>query len=343
MTTHSKSIFSAPAKFLSMAMALKESGAADQAVMMAKAALTEQPDNAELNAVARTILSDGVHTYHQVMLADIPRNVAYRKAIDLHAAGKTILDIGTGTGLLAMMAVRAGAKHVYAVDRNATKADLARDIIAANGMSDSITVINKMSLDLDRDADLGGGVDLVISELFSANVVGETLMQALSHAASELTNPGATFLPERCAIMGALAECKARPEVTEVEGFDLSLLNGRLKKDTMVNVPRSEKFQRGPAASLYDCVFEPDKPAPNEGQKRTMLTSNGGTVNGVMQWLRIEFGDGIIYENMPGGDPLCHWGIRFEPFPSPRETAAGDEITVGCMHANGELVIWDDS
>ena len=97
-----------------------------------------------------------------------------------------------------------------------------------------------MSLDLDRDADLGGGVDMVISELFSANVVGETLMQALAHAAEELTNPGATFVPERCAIMGALAECKARPDVTDVEGFDLSLLNERLKKDTMVSVPRGD-------------------------------------------------------------------------------------------------------
>ncbi|MXO91135.1 50S ribosomal protein L11 methyltransferase [Pontixanthobacter aquaemixtae] len=343
MAQSGKSIFDAPADFLGMAMSLKESGAADQAVKMAKAALAERPDDPELRAVARAILSDGVHTYHQVMLADIPRNVAYRRAIDRFAKGKTILDIGTGTGLLAMMAVRAGAKHVYAVDRNATKADLARDIISANGMSDKITVITKMSLDLDREADLGGGVDMVISELFSANVVGETLMQALAHAAEELTNPGATFVPERCAIMGALAECKARPEVTDVEGFDLSLLNERLKKDTMVSVPRGDKFQRGPAQSLYDCVFEPDKPAPVKDKAFTQLVSDGGTVNGVMQWLRIHFADDIIYENPPGGDPLCHWGIRFEPFDEPRETSQGDRINVGCMQANGELVIWEDS
>ena len=342
MAQSGKSIFEVPADFLHMAMSLKESGSADQAVKMAKAALVERPEDSELTAVARTILSDGVHTYHQVMLADIPRNVAYRRAIDRFARGKTILDIGTGTGLLAMMAVRAGAEHVYAVDRNATKADLARDIIAANGMSDKITVITKMSLDLDRDADLGGGVDMVISELFSANVVGETLMQALAHAAEELTNPGATFVPERCAIMGALAECKARPDVTDVEGFDLSLLNERLKKDTMVSVPRGDKFQRGPGASLYDCVFEPDTPAPVKDTKFTELVSNGGTVNGVMQWLRIEFADDIIYENPPGGDELCHWGIRFEPFENPRKTRSGEHIKVGCMQANGELVIWED-
>ena len=341
MTTQGRSIFDKPAAFLSMASALKESGAADEAVKMAKAALLERPDDPELVAVAKTILSNGVHTYHHVMLADVPRNVAYREAIDRSAAGKTILDIGTGTGLLAMMAVRAGAKHVYACDLNTTKADLARDVIEANGMSDKITVINRSSLDLDREADLGGGVDMVISELFSANVVGESLMLALSHAAKELTYPGATFLPERCAIMGALAEGKPRPDILNVEGFDLSLLNERLKKDTMVNVARADKFQRGPGASLYDCVFEPDKPAPNDDSAITELVSDGGTVNGVMQWLRIDFGDGIIYENMPGGDPLCHWGIRFEPFAKSRATQKGDRIKIGCMHGNGDLVIWD--
>lgn len=53
--------------------------------------------------------------------------------------------------------------------------------------------------------------------------------------------------------------------------------------------------------------------------------------------------DQVKRVNAAGGDPLCHWGIRFEPFQGPRETEAGEEIPVGCMHANGELVIWDDS
>lgn len=195
MPTKGRHIFDDTPAFLSMAMSLMESGAEDEAVKMAKAALAERPDDAELASVARTILSKGVHSYHRVMLADTPRNVAYRRAIDRYATGKIVLDIGTGSGLLAMMAVRAGAKHVYACERNASKADLARDIIAANGMSDRISVINKISLDLDRESDLGGGVDMVISELFSANVVGETLMQALSHATEELINPGRFSCP----------------------------------------------------------------------------------------------------------------------------------------------------
>lgn len=50
-----------------------------------------------------------------------------------------------------MMAVRAGAEHVYTCEVNANKADLAREIIAANGMADKITVLNAYSLDLDRE------------------------------------------------------------------------------------------------------------------------------------------------------------------------------------------------
>ena len=53
---------------------------------------------------------------------------------------KIILDVGCGTGVLAMFAAQAGAKHVYAVDCSSI-ADQAREIIKINGFADRITVI----------------------------------------------------------------------------------------------------------------------------------------------------------------------------------------------------------
>ena len=51
---------------------------------------------------------------HREMLSDRPRMVAYRSAIELNASdlarGKDVLDVGSGTGILSMIAARAGAR-----------------------------------------------------------------------------------------------------------------------------------------------------------------------------------------------------------------------------------------
>lgn len=44
-------------------------------------------------------------------------------------AGVTVLDIGTGTGILAVMAARAGASKVYACEVNSVLCDIAREVV----------------------------------------------------------------------------------------------------------------------------------------------------------------------------------------------------------------------
>ena len=71
------------------------------------------------------------------------RTLGYRDAIEGNAAlikGKTVLDVGCGTGVLSMMCVRAGAAHVIAIDASDI-VDHAKRIVAANKMSEKITVI----------------------------------------------------------------------------------------------------------------------------------------------------------------------------------------------------------
>src|SRR3546814_3282655 len=74
-----------------------------------------------------------VERWHFPMVSDGPRNALYEQA--LRAAIDTdsvVLDIGAGSGLLSMMAARAGARHVIASESNPAMAELPREIIADN-------------------------------------------------------------------------------------------------------------------------------------------------------------------------------------------------------------------
>lgn len=52
------------------------------------------------------------------MVADRPRTDAFAAAIrEVVRPTDTVLDVGTGTGILAMLAARAGARKVYAIDQ----------------------------------------------------------------------------------------------------------------------------------------------------------------------------------------------------------------------------------
>ena len=78
---------------------------------------------------------------HETMLKDTVRTDAYRDFIyenkDLFE-GKTVLDVGCGTGILSMFCARAGAAKVIAVD-NSDIIDFARENFFRNGMQDTIS------------------------------------------------------------------------------------------------------------------------------------------------------------------------------------------------------------
>jgi SAM-dependent methyltransferase len=290
--------------------------------------------------LAQFILTRSVPHYHTQMLADGPRNIAYAQAIAASAKGRVVLDIGTGSGLLAMMAARAGAARVIACEANPVLAETARKIVDANGYGDIVEVHACHSGMLAREF-VGDGVDMVVSEIFSADLLEEGVLRSLEQARAELCAPGALFIPESASLRVALAD-HPEPElpIGNVEGFDLSPFAAHVNTAGHYGQNDAALVLRSAPADLATFDFTYDQPLEAEGRTEVLLRSTGGTVRGVAQWLRIVFGPGNVYENGQGAHQSAHWSILHHPFPSPRELVAGSQQKIEAWYCGDRLVIW---
>ncbi|MEQ1639915.1 MAG: 50S ribosomal protein L11 methyltransferase [Novosphingobium sp.] len=331
-----------PAAYLQMGIGLTQFGRGKGAIAIADRALDERPDDPLLGALSRHIASAGIDSFHLPMLHDHARNSAYAAALMRLAPGKRVLDIGTGSGLLAMIAARAGASHVYACEREPRLAETATRIVAANGLSDRITVLPVASGELDRDTDLDGGVDLVLSEVFSASLLEEGVIPSLADARVRLCRPGAKFLPADAEIRVALAEIDEEPRtVATVEGFDLSLFARHLPVHRFLHQSEPRLSLRSMPASLFKFDFATDIALTETASLG--LDSLGGRVTGVVQWIRFSACPGIAYENGPDPAGNSHWRLVYTPFTDPYETGAGQTVIVNGWRNQAMLTIWAEA
>jgi type III protein arginine methyltransferase len=115
------------------------------------------------------------------MLHDTDRNSVYERAIqtvisnfiEKYGRNPTVLDIGTGTGLLAMMCIRHGAEFVIGCEMFEAMADAARLVVEQNGLSEKILIVTAKSCDIDS---LPFSPDLIISELLDSALLGEGVL-----------------------------------------------------------------------------------------------------------------------------------------------------------------------
>ncbi len=92
-----------------------------------------------------------------------------------NSRGPVVIDIGCGTGLLALMAARAGASHVYACEQFEPMAKIAQHVVEVNKMETRITVHMKCSsnLQVGEGLDLPCKADMLVSEILDSCLLGE--------------------------------------------------------------------------------------------------------------------------------------------------------------------------
>ena len=130
------------------------------------------------------------------MINDRGRNIAYKNAIERVAPGSIICDVGTGTGLLSVLAAKAGAKKVYSIEMDPGRANYARNMIEKLGLSDTVQVINKNFLFCDRN-DIPDDIDYFISETIGSPIFNENIIEIANYSKQW----GGTFIPGKIEII----------------------------------------------------------------------------------------------------------------------------------------------
>jgi len=155
------------------------------------------------------------------------RTMAYKRAILENAhlfKNKIVLDVGCGTGILSMFAIKAGAAHVYAVDCSDI-AFQAQQIVNDNGFQGKITVIQAKL----EEANIPTKVDIILSEWMGYFLLYESMLNTVIYARDHFLKPGGILLPDKASLyIGGLEDADYKNKKIDfwddVYGFNMSCI-----------------------------------------------------------------------------------------------------------------------
>ncbi|XAR53173.1 Histone-arginine N-methyltransferase [Bertholletia excelsa] len=135
---------------------------------------------------------------HEEMIKDRIRTETYRAAIMQHQsyiAGKVVVDVGCGTGILSIFCAQAGAKRVYAVDAS-NIAVQANEVVKANNLSGTVIVLHGRI----EDVEINEQVDVIISEWMGYMLLYESMLGSIITARDRWLKPGGLILPSNATL-----------------------------------------------------------------------------------------------------------------------------------------------
>jgi len=271
---------------------------------------------------------------HEQLLADAVRCDAYAAAITKHIKpGATVVDVGTGTGFLAMLAARIEGTHVYAIDHS-NLIELAERVALANGF-ENITFVKANSRSFQPDEK----IDVILHEQIGDDLFDENMVDNLLDLKKRVLKPGGRILPARFqlfvepVIMDADFDIPFIGELN-THGLDFSLLEkeasgmGMIPDDYRLRFLGADAFKQ-PVAQVQPALdFDLNEMNSADEIPATIDLSRtavrAGRMSGFGIWFNCIFDGDNAFDTSPFSRHT-HWAYRLYRTPAV-ECKVGDQI-----------------
>lgn len=268
---------------------------------------------------------------HDIMLADRPRVDAYEAALRKHLRpDDVVVDLGTGTGVLAFLAARHAAR-VHAIEHGPI-VEAAEAVARDNGITNvEFHRVHSGAFSLP------GGADVIVHEQIGGALFNEHVVDNVADLRDRVLKPGGRIYPARLQLFVEpvqLKEGMRHPNAWQQEIHGISFAALRAYGDAQPfdywhNIYR--EFPLGQFLCRQEPVHEVDlmTVSPSDlphrlGYERPAVVD--GILDGYCVYFRAGFDDEIWMTNAPG-EPQTSWMNGFLRVES-REVAAGDTIAL---------------
>jgi len=263
------------------------------------------------------------------MIADTGRMEAYVQALRRTIRpGDVVVDIGTGTGIFALLACQFGARKVYAIDPNPA-IDVARRVVRDNGFADRIELIAKLS----TEVEVREQADVIVSDVRGVVPTFSRSIATLMDARSRWLRPGGTLIPLRDSLRVAVVESEAlyRPIVRPWDelnyGLDLSAAK-RAATDARYN---DREAPVGPEqllteSAIWASIDYSTVTSTDVSGSVTLTTSRRGVGHGLVVWFDAELTESERFSSGPGR--ACIYFRAFFPWREPVNLEEGVAVHV---------------
>jgi SAM-dependent methyltransferase len=284
---------------------------------------------------------------HAAMLEDQVRTSAFLAALDeVVGPEDVVVDIGTGTGVLAVAAARAGARHVYAIEATPL-AHEAREVVRANGLDDRVTVVEGWS----TRVSLPERATVAVSEILGSDALEERVLPVLADARRRLLAPDAHLIPSSVRIFGlpvsvpddhldSLTFTRANTARWSARyGLELGPLADYSSRRRQRYTAVIDDARGWPAPSEPVLLADLDLSAletPRVDVTVAAIASGSATVNGVVGYFEAQLSRGVVLSTNPALEPAPNsWGVPVWLLPEQVELRQGEEFALRYLYEGG--------